>query len=317
MQTAAECIPCFVRQAAEAVMLCDEAQVPREIILRRILHELADADWSGSPPAVAQLLHRIIREETANADPYRALKDRMNRLALAALPACREIIAKSSDPQEAVVRLAVAGNLLDAGAKVQIQPEDLPGMLATVWDQALVGDPQELFRAAASAGRILYLADNAGEIVLDRLLIEALPYDKVTVAVRGRPVLNDALLEDASLAGIPDLVPVIDNGSDAPGTVLADCSEVFLEHFHHAELIIAKGQGNYETLSHVAAPIYFLFTVKCPLVAARIGSPTGTLIAQRTAACDKVTAIRACFGAPPEDEFRAPRSGDSMSVPPR
>lgn len=284
MQTAAECIPCFVRQAAEAVMLCDEAQVPREIIFRRILHELADADWSGSPPEVAQLLHRIIREETANADPYRALKDRMNQLALAALPACRELIAKAADPQGAVVRLAVAGNLLDAGAKVQIQPEDLPGMLATLWDQPLVGDPQELFRAAASAGRILYLADNAGEIVLDRLLIEALPYDKVTVAVRGRPVLNDALAEDAILAGITDLVPVIDNGSDAPGTLLADCSEAFLEHFHHADLIIAKGQGNYETLSQVAAPIYFLFTVKCPLVATHIGSPTGTLIARRTAA---------------------------------
>jgi uncharacterized protein with ATP-grasp and redox domains len=284
MQTAAECIPCFVRQAAEAVMLCGESLVPREVILRRILHELADADWSGSPPEVSQLLHRIIREETASLDPYRALKDRMNQLALAALPACRELIAKAADPQEAVVRIAVAGNLLDAGAKIQIQPEDLPGMLASLWEQPLAGDPQELFRAAAAAERILFLTDNAGEIVLDRLLIEALPYHKVTVAVRGRPVLNDALHEDAILAGIPDLVPVIDNGSDAPGTVLADCSEAFLEHFHHADLIIAKGQGNYETLSQVAAPIFFLFTVKCPLVAAHIGSPTGTLVAKRTTA---------------------------------
>ncbi len=284
MQTAAECIPCFVRQAAEAVMLCDETQVPREIILRRILHELADADWSGSPPEVAQLLHRIIREETANADPYRALKDRMNQLALAALPACREIIKKAENPQAAMVRIAVAGNLLDAGAKIQIQPEDLPGMLAGLWEQPLAGDPQELFRAAAAAERILYLTDNAGEIVLDRLLIEALPADKLTVAVRGRPVLNDALHEDAILAGIAELVPVIDNGSDAPGTVLADCSAEFRECFRHADLIIAKGQGNYETLSQVAAPIFFLFTVKCPLVAAHIGSPTGTLIAQRTAA---------------------------------
>jgi uncharacterized protein with ATP-grasp and redox domains len=157
-------------------------------------------------------------------------------------------------------------------------------MLASLWEQPLAGDPQELFRAAAAAERILFLADNAGEIVLDRLLIEALPYHKVTVAVRGRPVLNDALHKDAILAGISALVPVIDNGSDAPGTVLADCSKAFLEHFHRADLIIAKGQGNYETLSQVAAPIFFLFTVKCPLVAAHIGSPTGTLVAKRTTA---------------------------------
>jgi uncharacterized protein with ATP-grasp and redox domains len=282
MQTAAECIPCFVRLAAEAVMLIDESLVPREVILRRILHELADADWSGSPPEVSQMLHRIIREETASPDPYLALKGRMNQLALAALPACRELIATAADPQEAVVRIAVAGNLLDAGAKVQIQPEQLPGILASLWDQPLAGNPQELFRAAAAAKRILYLADNAGEIVFDRLLIEALPFHKVTVAVRGCPVLNDALREDAMLAGILDLVPVIDNGSDAPGTVLADCSETFLDHFYRADLIIAKGQGNYETLSQVAAPIFFLFTVKCPLVAAHIGFPTGTLVAKRT-----------------------------------
>lgn len=265
-------------------MLSDESRVPREIILRRILHELADADWSGSPPQVAQLLHRIIREETSNLDPYRELKERMNRLALAALPACRDLIATAADPQAAVLRIAVAGNLLDAGAKVQIQPEDFPGMLATLCDQPLAGDPEDLFRAAATAERILFLADNAGEIVFDRLLIEALPYDKMTVAVRGRPVLNDALLEDAILAGIPELVPVIDNGSDAPGTVLGDCSAEFLEHFRRADLIIAKGQGNYETLSQVAAPIFFLFTVKCALVAAHLGSPTGTLVAKRTSA---------------------------------
>jgi uncharacterized protein with ATP-grasp and redox domains len=230
------------------------------------------------------LLHRIIRGETANLDPYRELKERMNRLALAALPACRELIATASDPQGAVLRIAVAGNLLDAGAKVQIQPEELPRMLGTLWDQPLAGDPQELFHMAAAAKRILYLADNAGEIVFDRLLIEALPYDRMTVAVRGLPVLNDALLGDAILAGIPELVPVIDNGSDAPGTLLSDCSPEFLEHFHGADLIIAKGQGNYETLSQVAAPIFFLFTVKCPLVAAHIGSPTGTLVAKRTPA---------------------------------
>jgi damage-control phosphatase, subfamily I len=282
MQTLMECIPCFVRQAEEAVALSTKGSAQRERILRQILHALADADWADSPPAIAQRLHRIIRKETNNPDPYREVKDRMNGLALEALPCCRELIATAADPQEAVVRVAVAGNLLDSGAKIQIQPENLPGLLATLWDKPLAGDPHELFRAADRAERILYLADNAGEIVFDRLLINALPTDKVTLAVRGRPILNDALRADAALAGITELVPVLDNSSDAPGTVLEDCSKEFREAFARADLIISKGQGNYETLSGVRAPLFFLFTVKCPIVAAQIGEPTGTMVATKS-----------------------------------
>jgi uncharacterized protein with ATP-grasp and redox domains len=176
----------------------------------------------------------------------------------------------------------VAGNLLDSGAKIQIQPENLPHLLATLWERPLAGDPHELFRAAENAERILYLADNAGEIIFDRLLLNFLPMEKVTLAVRGCPILNDALREDAELAGFTGLVPVIDNGSDAPGTVLEDCSEAFRAHFDQADLIISKGQGNYETLSAMRAPIFFLFTVKCPIVAAQIGEPTGTMIAKKS-----------------------------------
>ena len=278
MQTSVECIPCFVRQTAEAVGLSTKDPAERETILRKILHALADADWADSPPAIAQQLHRIIRTETGVCDPYRSVKDRMNGLALKSLSHCQELIARAADQREAVVRIAVAGNLLDSGAKIQIQPENLPDLLATLWNTPLAGDPHELFCAADTANHILYLADNAGEIVFDKFLIDALPTGKVTVAVRGRPILNDALREDAELAGITAIARVIDNGSDAPGTVLAE----FREYFNQADLIISKGQGNYETLSGVCAPIFFLFTVKCPIVAAQIGAPTGTLIAKKS-----------------------------------
>jgi len=278
-----ECIPCFVRQAEEAVAFATKDLVRREKILRQILHALADADWVASPPAIAQRLHRIIRKETGEPDPYRAVKDRMNGLALEALTCCANSIAAAADPREAAVRVAVAGNLLDSGAKIQIQPENLPQLLATLWDRPLAGDPHELFRAAEKAERILYLADNAGEIVFDRLLLNFLPIEKVTLAVRGRPILNDALRRDAELAGFTGLIPVIDNGSDAPGTVLEDCSEEFRGYFERADLIISKGQGNYETLSSVSAPVFFLFTVKCPIVAAQVGEPTGTMVAKKSA----------------------------------
>ena len=283
MMTSTDCIPCFIRQAAEAIALSGLDCFQQTRILRRVMHELTQLDWQVSPPMVAAHLHGIIREISGNPDPYRSVKDRMNRLALDALPGCRQLVADALEPLHAVIRLAVAGNLLDSGAKNRIAPEDLPQLFATLWDQPLAGDPQELFHAAEQAERILFLADNAGEIVLDRLLIEVLPMAKVTVAVRGKPILNDALREDAALAGITALVPVIDNGSAAPGTVLADCSAEFRAHFKRADLIIAKGQGNYETLSEARAPIFFLFTVKCPLVAAQIGEPTGTMVAKKSA----------------------------------
>lgn len=290
MKTSIECIPCFVRQAAEAIAMSTGDKSEQERILRSVIKSLADLDWQSSPPVVAAQLHGIIRKMTGDLDPYCAVKERMNRLALDSLPGCRNLIEGASDPQQAIIRLAVAGNMLDSGAKTQITPEDLPDLFASLWHKPLAGNPQELFDAAEKAERILYLADNAGEIIFDRLLIEALPMEKVTVAVRGHPILNDALREDALLAGITELVPVIDNGSAVPGTVLSDCSAEFSAHFERADLIISKGQGNYETLSEERAPIFFLFTVKCPLVAGQIGEATGTLVAKRSAfwsACDQ------------------------------
>lgn len=254
----------------------------KEQLLKRLLHEIADADWNVMPVSIAQRVQRLVRKETGQADPYRPLKDAMNRIALDLLPALADSARRHPDPREAVVRLAIAGNLLDAGSKSRLALEDLPKRLNAIWDMPLVGSVTDLFRAADDARRILYLADNAGEIVFDRLLIEALPVQKVTVAVRGVPVINDATLEDAETAGIPRIARVIANGSDAPGTLLEECSEEFREVFNRADLILAKGQGNYETLSDTHKDVFFLLTVKCPLIAADIGAPVGTLVVKRT-----------------------------------
>ena len=281
MNTALECIPCLVRQAVEAVEMSATDSVLKERLLRRLLREIADADWNVMPVAISQRLQRLVREETGQADPYRLLKDQMNRIALDLLPALAETARHHPNPREAVVRLAIAGNLLDAGSKSRIALEDLSDHLDAVWDRPLVGSVAELFKAADEARSILYLADNAGEIVFDRLLIEALPIAKVRVAVRGYPVINDATLEDAQTAGIYNLVPVITNGSDAPGTLIDECSDEFRHWFNQADLIISKGQGNYETLSGSGRPILFLLTVKCPIIAADIGAPVGALVVKR------------------------------------
>lgn len=280
MKTSLECVPCFARQALDAVAEAIDDPVRREPLLRRLLREIAEADWSDSPPAIAQRLHRAIRRELGDPDPYRDVKTRMNQMAARLVPEMRARIAAHPDPREAAVRVAIGGNLLDVGAKTQIAAEELPAHLETIWTQPLRGDLEGLFLAAERARSILFLADNAGEIFFDRLLIERLPAEKITLAVRGSPVLNDATAEDAKAAGLPDVVPVLGNGSDAPGTILENCSAEFRDEFGRADLVIAKGQGNYETLSDVDKPIYFLFTVKCPLVAERVGEPVGSLVAK-------------------------------------
>jgi len=174
------------------------------------------------------------------------------------------MIAESQDPFGLAVRLSIAGNVIDLGVDGGITESIARQSIKNTLHEPFEGDTNELKQSIDAADRILYLADNAGEIVFDRLLIEQMPTDRVTLVVRGGPILNDATIEDARSAGMCELVEVIDNGSDAPGTVLEDCSEAFRKRFAQANLVISKGQGNFETLSDNQANISFMFKVKCP-----------------------------------------------------
>ncbi len=278
MKTTLACIPCFVRQINEALELCGAEEARGADIMRRLLRELADSDWQVAPVALAQHLHRRIREAVQRPDPYLPVKDRMNSLALELLPALRRQAAAQPDPAEAVVRIAIAGNLLDSGAKTSLTDAEVRAAMDRVFHDRLRGGVPALLRAAGLARQILFLADNAGEIIFDRMLIELLPAEKMFVAVRGRPIINDALMADAETAGLPEIVPVIDNGSDVPGTILSDCSEEFQRIYAGSDLIIAKGQGNYESLSDTDKHTFFLLRIKCPLVGGHVGADVGDLV---------------------------------------
>jgi uncharacterized protein with ATP-grasp and redox domains len=218
-------------------------------------------------------------------DPYRPVKRQFNNIALKLYPELRHRVMDSGNPLELAIRLAIAGNIIDFGIFGTLHQSDLEGAIEDCLTAELEGMDLPVFQAAIeNAGNILYLADNAGEIVLDRLLIEQLPLEKVTVAVKGSPILNDATIEDAIHAGLTQIVEVIDNGSDAPGTLLESCSENFRDRFENTDLIIAKGQGNYETLSNVDKHIYFLLKAKCPVIAGHIGCDVGRMIFQKSTA---------------------------------
>lgn len=272
-----DCVPCFVRHALEASRFASPDPVVHEHILREVLREAASWDLARPAPLLSQFVQRRLRALTGVADPYQHAKQRFNALALEMLPACRDMVRAARDPLQCAARFAIAGNIIDFGANGGLREADVREAFANVMTAPLAGDIEAFREQAAAAQRILYLADNAGEIVFDRLLVEQLPAGRVTVAVRGGPVLNDATLADAHLAGLDQIAELIDNGADAPGTVLDQCGEAFREHFSNASVIIAKGQGNFETLAGTPSNIFFLLKIKCPVVASHTGLEVGTL----------------------------------------
>ena len=288
MKTYFDCIPCIARQTLDAVRLATADETVHEQVLREVLRTAAEMDLRQAPPQLAQWIHRRIRRHIGQDDPYRQIKDRFNQMALKLYPMLQELVEKSDDPWETAVRLAIAGNVIDFGVNGRLGETEVRQSVTHALSASLDADVGEFSGAVSDARQILYLADNAGEIVFDRLLIEQILPKKVTVAVRGVPVINDATMTDAQDAGMTELTEVIDNGSDAPGTVLQDSSPAFRDRFHEADLIIAKGQGNYETLSEVDKHIYFLLKVKCPVIARHIGCPMGSLVLRDSHRCPTV-----------------------------
>ncbi len=259
-------------------MVTDDESV-QERILRESLRLASEMDLSQPPPVMGQEIHRFVRRISGNSDPYRDVKRRFNHFALTLYPELKRRVEQSPDPFMTAVRLAIAGNVIDFGVSADVEPEEVNRSIAESLTQAIdEAAIDSLKEAINDATDILYLGDNAGEIVFDRLLIEQMPHNKVTFVVKGSPIINDATLEDACETGITELVSVIDNGSDAPGTILESCSEAFRRRFEKADIVIAKGQGNYETLSDMDKDIFFLLKAKCPVIARDIGCEVGSLI---------------------------------------
>ena len=284
MKTYLDCVPCFVRQALDAARMAGGGPAVEEQLLREVLRRAAELDMAECPPRFAQHIHRTLRRLSNNPDPYAAVKKQFNGMILGMLPELRARVRGAADPFDAAVRLAVAGNIIDFGPNGSLVEKNVLEAVARALTEPLHGDMRAFRRAVEDAGNILYLGDNTGEIVFDRLLVEELLPKPVTFAVRGAPILNDATLEDAAEVGLAGLVRVIGNGSDAPGTLLDECSPEFCEAFRAADLVIAKGQGNFETLCDEPVPVWFLFKAKCPVVAEHAGVPLGTHILARTPA---------------------------------
>ena len=282
MKTYFDCIPCFVRQTLDAARLVTNDEKVHEQVLRKVLKLASEMDMNMTPPAMAQKIHRIIRKMTKTVDPYKKEKQKFNEFALKLLPKFQKLIAESKKPLEIAVRLAIAGNIIDLGVKCSIKLDQTEKIInQALTDEFDLTDFDDFKRQITEAKKILYLADNAGEIVFDRLLIEQINPKRITLVVRGMPIINDATIEDAKETGLTELVETIDNGDDAPGTILKSCSCNMKKRFDEADLVIAKGQGNFETLSDVEKKLFFILKAKCPVVAQRLNCKIGALVLKR------------------------------------
>ncbi len=288
MRTYLDCVPCFVRQTLEAARFVTDDEAVHADVLRHVLRAASEMDMAMAPPAMGQHIHRLIREATGNADPYREVKQRFNRLAMGLYPDLVRRVEAADDPLEAAVRLAIAGNIIDFGVSATVNEEAVQETIDRALRDPLVGGVDGFRQAVADAGEVLYLADNAGEIVFDRVLIETLDAANLVVGVKSVPVINDATAEDAAAAGLAGRWEIVENGSDAPGTLLETCSAAFRERFMAADLVIAKGQGNYETLSEAPRPVWFILMAKCPVIAGHLGCDVGSLVIRESAIRPKV-----------------------------
>ena len=285
MKVKLDCIPCFQRQALEASRFVTKDIILQEKILRRVIKELENMDWTGTPPDMAHVVHQIVKEECKVNDPYKEIKTQYNDIALSIYPEMKEIVNNSADPLLTAARLAIAGNIIDFGASSQF---DLNETISKVLEKEFaINDFDKLLETLGRSNILLYLADNTGEIVFDKLLLETIlnkyKINKILFGVKGAPIINDAMIEDAEYVGINKLpgVEFIKIGIGLPNTGVERNSKEFHDILTNSDIVISKGQGNYEALSKYG-DIFFLLMAKCPVIADDLNVKIGDFILKET-----------------------------------
>ena len=279
MKTYLDCYPCFLQQALRAARLSGADETQQFSIMQYSLSLLRNLPAGANPPEIGYHIHQIVSDRVDVQDPYREVKAVSTRQALALYDRLKSLVQQSADPIGLAIRLSIAGNIIDFAISDHI--EDLWVTVERVIRQPYaVDDSEVMLERLKTADHLLYLADNAGETVFDRILIETLPVP-VIYAVKSHPYVNDATMADALAAGLDRCATLIENGAQAAGTILKLCSPEFRANYEKAPLIIAKGQANFETLSDAGPRVFCLLQVKCPIIAVDLDVPVGSIVARQ------------------------------------
>lgn len=278
-----KCLECVLSSYCYIVDKQDIEQEKKDRLVRWFLDYLSNVDFDISAPEIARAVHSYLKTELVSTDLYAQEKKNDNDKVIANLDSFLRTIESSDDKVLSALKLAISGNVIDLGTDHGM---DYQTVISTALSKSIsIDDSNQLISKIKTAKQILYLADNAGEIVFDKIFLDTLvntnilDKDKITIAVRGAPILNDATMEDAEYIGLTDHYRVISNGDCSPGTCLKYTSEEFNAVYSNADIVISKGQGNFETLCEVKdKEIFFLLISKCSLVADKLGNSIGDLV---------------------------------------
>ncbi|MGQ9628296.1 MAG: damage-control phosphatase ARMT1 family protein [Anaerolineae bacterium] len=273
------CLPCCLKQALVIAQEVTADKAQHMEVLREAMAALEDFSLDISPAENSTYAVWAAHRALKNEDPFKEKKRFYNSLALKMYPSLRQIVERAENPLDASVRVAGAGNVIDLG--IMGNDVDIEKAISDIFNWGFaVNHLEDLEEALLEARNVLYLGDNAGEIVFDKVLVEELVrLDKeVTFVVREVPAMNDILMEDALAVGMDKVARVISNGSTMFGAHLPSCSEEFLRAFHAADLIIAKGQANIETLYGEKDNIFFILKAKCEIMAQNLGVKFGDMV---------------------------------------
>lgn len=271
-----DCLPCMLKQVLNASRMAGGNEEAQENTLREAIGVLADYPRYRSSPELAEAMHKTVKKFAGTADPYKAVKQRDIAAALEVYPFLKNYVEASPNPLNAALKVAAAGNMIDSAIASHI--DIAKSMEEQLKNDFGLSDEEEFAQELKQAKSLLIIGDNAGETVFDRVLIEYLPMPDITYAARDEAVINDATVEDAYASGLDRCAAVISTGCGAPGAVLERCSREFLEDFYQADLVVSKGQGNFEALSDCEREVYFLLKAKCPVISQRIGVPFGDCV---------------------------------------
>ncbi|MBN1970434.1 MAG: DUF89 family protein [Candidatus Delongbacteria bacterium] len=277
MKIAMECVPCFLKQTVSSLKMITLEEHDQEIVLREVLELASKIDFELSPPEFGQMIHKLIREKTNSTDPYKKLKVLANQRAKELYKVIQPRVMKATNPFYMAIKFAIAANIMDFGVFSDWNEANVIESFNKAKSKEICGKIcDRLYKKISLAKNVLVLGDNAGEVVFDKLLIETFPGNaKIYYAVKGSPVINDVTIDDAYDAGIGEVAEIISNGTDIPGTVFEKCSSQFRNIFNSVDLIVSKGQGNFETLHDRNKKIYFMLQIKCRAIADKYGYNVG------------------------------------------
>lgn len=275
MKTYLDCLPCFVEQALRAARITTNDKKVIKQVLDEVGCMIKDIPMENTPAESGIRVYGKIAEITGVADPYRKIKQQHIAEAKALYPELERMVDEAEDPLLRAIRIAIAGNVIDLGINKAFNL--VADIKKTLSQDFAVFDYEAFEKVLHEAENVLYIGDNAGESVFDKLLIRQLK-KPVKYAVRAQPIINDATIEDALASGLDEVAEIINSGSKAPGTILRHSTPEFLEVYRKAGLVISKGQGNYEGLSDENRTIFFLLKAKCPVIARDMGVKEGDIV---------------------------------------